>query len=118
MFNINEDSGEIYLTRGDSARFNLIPNLVYSTTDEPEEYEMGADDIIRFTVRKRVNTPILLQKEVRGSTLIHLKPEDTSGLQMGKQYVYDAELTTSEGDVYTFIETADFVLGNEVTYDG
>ena len=112
MLHIDETSNTIQLTRGDTARFSVpIDNETSG-----EEYVLSDDDRITFTVKKRVKdeTP-LFQKTVFGTTLFHVKPEDTQGLSFGK-YVYDIQLTTSDGDVYTVIEPSTFEILSEVTY--
>lgn len=112
MLHIDETSNTIQLTRGDTARFSVpIDNETSG-----EEYVLSDNDKLTFTIKKRVKdeTP-LLQKTVFGTILFHVKPEDTQGLSFGK-YVYDVQLTTSDGDVYTVIEPSTFEILSEVTY--
>lgn len=110
MFSILED-GTIRLTRGDTARFSVgaVNDLL------GQSYELASDDQITFTVKKRVrDTAPLLQKTVLGYTVFHIKPTDTQSLSFGK-YVYDVQITTANGDVYTIIEPTTFELLTEVT---
>ena len=112
MLHIDETSNTIQLTRGDTARFSVpIDNETSG-----KEYVLSDNDKLTFTIKKRVKdeTP-LLQKTVFGTILFHVKPEDTQGLSFGK-YVYDIQLTTSDGDVYTVIEPSTFEILSEVTY--
>jgi hypothetical protein len=46
--------------------------------------------------------------------MIHFEPKDTAGLEFG-DYVYDVELCTAEGDVYTVIAKTGFKIREEVT---
>lgn len=111
MFSIAED-GTIQLTRGDTARFSIgVTNDITGFN-----YDVASDDTITFTVKKKVTdkTP-LLQKNVIGCTVIHIKPTDTQELSFGR-YVYDVQITTVNGDVYTIIEPTSFILLTEVTY--
>ena len=45
--------------------------------------------------------------------MLHLEPNDTKTLDVG-EYVYDIQLTTSDGDVDTFIAMAKLILTEEV----
>ena len=100
----------IKLTRGDTA-FLTIPlkkNLY-------ETYELAEGDVLRFTVKKKAtNTTPLFQKELTGTNVFHIAPADTAALDFGK-YVYDIELTTADGDVYTPI-VGEFHVMEEVTW--
>ena len=49
-----------------------------------------------------------------GSNQFHIEPEDTKFLSFGK-YLYDVELTTASGDVYTVIVPTTFEVLKEVT---
>jgi len=48
-----------------------------------------------------------------GDIMWHISPEDTENLEV-TSYVYDIQLETGSGDVYTFLN-GDFVLTDEVT---
>lgn len=103
---------KIQLTRGDTARFEVsITNDISNS-----KYELADDDILRFTVKKTVNDKdYLIQKEITGSNMIHINPADTEALAYGS-YIYDVELTTKGGDVYTIIPPTKFTLLKEVTW--
>lgn len=104
-----QKNGEIMLTRGDTARLNVNIN------NDSQPYEISADDELKMTVKRNVrDEDIGFQKVVKGGTLIHIKPEDTAGLGFGK-YVYDIQLTTAAGDVYTIIGPETFELLQECT---
>lgn len=104
-------SYRILLTRGDSAKFSVSINNIFSGS----EYEMKDTDILRMTVRRNENDPeILVQKEVVGSNNIYIRPEDTEEMFFG-DYMYDVELTIDD-DVFTIITPSPFKLLTEITY--
>lgn len=68
-----------------------------------------------FTVKKTVNdTDAVISKNITDGNL-HLSPDDTAGLDYGA-YVYDCQLTTSDGRVCTFITPHRFQVLEEVTF--
>ena len=102
--------GEIQLTRGDTAR--LTVDITY---DDGGAYEVKESDVLTLTVKKNYeDTEPLIEKEVTGSNLFHIKPEDTASLAFGK-YKYDVQLTTAEGDVYTVVDDKVFNVCKEVS---
>lgn len=110
MLYINKD-GTIKLTRGDTARITVSIYNEYNQND----YELDPEDTLRLTIKKTVrDTTPTVQKTIVGSKQFHIVPEDTNNLSFGK-YLYDVELTTSSGDVYTIIEPTTFELLKEVT---
>lgn len=107
-----ENDGTIRLTRGDTAR------LTVPITNEMDNriYEMDPNDTLAFTIKKNVKSDTsLVQKICIGSNTFHIAPTDTEELSFGK-YVYDVQLTKTNGDVYTVIEPKTFELLPEVTY--
>ena len=109
MFVVEKFTKNIVLTRGDSAE------LVVSLTDNlGVPYEMASDDKLTFSMAKEVEGEIVLQKQAVGTNRFVFEPIDTSNLPFGK-YIYDIELTTANGDVYTVIAPNNFVVGQEVT---
>lgn len=111
MLTVDKDN-TIHLTRGDTAR--LILGSVVNTVTK-KDYGVSADDTVTFTVKKTVmDTSPAVQIRVPGGAAIHIKPEDTKALAFGR-YVYDVQLTTAEGDVYTVIPPAAFEILKEVT---
>lgn len=102
----------IHLTRGDTARFSLgqIVNTITNTN-----YTPTAEDTVTMTIKKTVmQADPFVQIIVPGGEVLHIKPEDTKAMAFGK-YVYDIQLTTADGDVYTIIPPATFDLLKEVT---
>ena len=110
MLEVSEDNS-IRLTRGDTARFSVsITNDV-----NKQEYTMQEGDILTLSIKKSINDETLcLQLIAKGEASFYIKPKDTSALQFGK-YIYDVQLTTAAGDVYTIIEPTTFELSKEVT---
>lgn len=111
MLYVNSD-GTIQLTRGDTARLSVSIKNDLTGSD----YEMASDDILRLTIKKTVNDATsAVQKVVTGSNQFYIEPKDTEELSFGK-YLYDVELTTANGDVYTVIVPTTFEILKEVTY--
>lgn len=106
-----ESNNVIRLTRGDTAKLTVpIENDLDNSS-----YVMDEQDTLTFTIKKSVkDNENLVQKVVTGSNNFHIKPEDTDSLPFGK-YVYDVQLTTAGGDVYTVIEPTSFEILSEVT---
>ena len=110
---IVDKDNTIHLTRGDTARFSIgqIVNTITNTN-----YTPTADDTVTMTIKKTVlQADPCVQLIVPGGEVLHIKPEDTKAMAFGK-YVYDIQLTTSDGDVYTVIEPSTFEILSEVTY--
>lgn len=109
MFKVN--NGEIYLTRGDSARLQVdISNA------DGEAYALAEGDTLRLTVKRSPKDKAhLLQKIVTGSNVFTFVPADTASLNFGG-YSYDVELTTASNEVYTIIVPSKFEIGDEVTW--
>lgn len=104
-------NNNIQLTRGDTA--DLTVQLTNQTTQE--DYVMSESDILTLTIKRTVNDEeVCAQKTVTGINRIHISPSDTNQLSFGK-YIYDVELKTSDGDVYTIIEPTRFDILPEVT---
>ena len=111
MLYINKD-GTIRLTRGDTARLTVTINNDFDC----KPYEITETDVLKLTVKRSVrDTTPAFQKSVTGSNKFYIVPDDTKDLVFGK-YIYDVELTTVGGDVYTVIEPTIFEILKEVTY--
>lgn len=103
-------SGEIKLTRGDTARLTVS---IADDAGEPHTIQEG--DTLVMTVKRNItDADPCIQKVVTGGNAIHIKPEDTAVLEFGK-YKYDVQLTTVDGDVYTVIAPSVFEILQEVT---
>ena len=118
MFKVKAKRNEITLTRGDSAYMKI--KVVQTDIDgKPtgEEYVPGGGDQCVATVRKDDTSEILFQSEIPIDTMVwHILPDDTWGANMDDDYVFDVQLTTEGGDVFTIIK-GDFLITSEVTYE-
>lgn len=111
MLYVNEDNS-IQLTRGDTARISV--SIINDMTDT--EYEMTESSKLTLTIKKHeTDSQPLVKKVLTGSTNFHILPSDTKKLSFGK-YVYDVELVTESGDVYTIIGPSTFEILKEVTW--
>lgn len=111
MLYIDSDNS-IHLTRGDTARL-MIDRAKNVATGE--DYVFTEEDTVEMSVKKTVNdTEKLIYKKVSGGSVFHFEPEDTKSLSFGR-YVYDIQLTTNVGDIYTVITPTVFEVMKEVT---
>lgn len=97
-YSINNKTKKISLVRGDTLKMQ-IEILI---NDEPYTPVFG--DKVRFAMKQTYSSSrVLINKNIPIDTLIlHLEPKDTKKLSFG-DYVYDIEITFSNGDVDTFI---------------
>lgn len=104
--------GVVRLTRGDTADFSIsVQNEV-----SKDSYEIQVGDTLRFTVKESSeDADIVIQKVLNGLDSFTIEPNDTKNLECG-DYVYDVELTTESGDVYTIIPPSRFTIMEEVTW--
>lgn len=100
----------ITLTRGDTLQLKVS---LYN--QDGTEYEPASGDVIRFAMKKNyTDAEPLLNITIPNDTLmLTLQPADTNQLDFGP-YVYDLEITKTDGTVDTFIAEASFVLAPEV----
>lgn len=109
-----KNNNTIYLTRGDTANIDI--NIFYEDSAEP--YVPQSTDVIKFSVKKDVNdSSYVFQKTAtvsNGVATVNIVPSDTSGKDYG-EYVYDVQLTQSDGSVYTVVPYSKFRLTEEVT---
>lgn len=102
---------DVTVTRGDTLHLEI------SLQDQDgQEYILQDGDKLVFTLKKNVNTKeIVLQKDIIANkfTISHM---DTAILSYGT-YVYDIQLTQSNGDVTTVIKPSKFIITEEVNYD-
>lgn len=113
------DNNEITLTRGDTLKCTIV-----LTDDESgEAYVPVEGDSIRFALKRdKMNSkktnysdeePLIRKNIPIDSLFLQLDPEDTKNLPFGT-YVYDIEITFTDGTVDTFITTKKFTLTPEV----
>ena len=106
-----KDNGTIYLTRGDSAY--LAVNIKHKGKD----YIAQDGDVLTFSVKKDVDDEeYVIKKTFYAGNAIVINPEDTKHRPFGK-YVYDVQMTTSRGEVFTVVEPTLFYIKEEVTHD-
>lgn len=102
---------DISIIRGDTTRFEI------EVLDQSgEKYVLLDGDQLVFTVKKNTSTDdIIIQKKILGDTFT-LTHDDTKNLEYRK-YVYDIQLTQSNGDVTTVIPPSIFEIMPEVNFD-
>ena len=108
MFKINQKTNKISITKGDNASIKV---KVYDSNGV--EREIFEDDVITLTVKKTADSTAVLTKTAENG-VINLLPTDTKSLASGT-YVYDIQLTTFDGNIYTVIPISYFEIGQEVT---
>ena len=103
---------KIRMTRGDT----LKARLVLRNRKTKEIYTPDPEDQIRFAMKRNYEDPEpILVKNIPSDTLLFvLDPEDTKDLEQPGRFVYDMELTHTNGDVETFIDKAKLILTEEV----
>lgn len=101
----------ITLTKGDTFKATIVLTRPDGTIYTPED-----GDTIRFAMKQSwEDQSVLLERAVPIDTmLLKLDPGDTSQLEVGN-YVYDLQLTYSNGDVDTFIDKGTLKLTEEVS---
>lgn len=106
------EGSTIRLTRGDTAKISIAIDNATSG----HAYVLEDGDTLTFTIKKSVyETNAIIQKVMTGSATISIEPEDTEDLSYGA-YVYDVQLTTESGEIYTVVEPSEFNLTSEVTW--
>lgn len=108
MFQINKKTNKISLTKGDNASFKV--SVVEANGQIRHLFD---DDIITLTVRKTADSDIAFTKTA-DKGVINIVPADTKSLTAGT-YVYDIQLTTFGGNIYTVIPISYFEIEQEVT---
>ena len=79
-------------------------------------------DRVYFTVKESAEKEDKLIQKIAtefsdGVAYIPIFPRDTKPLKFKRKYVYDVQLTTASGDVFTIIQPSKFVVTEEVTYE-
>lgn len=106
----------IYITRGDTESLSVALR-------EPNGFAipMAAGDKVYLTVKKNINTAdkilqFVVEEFVDGKAVIEIQPSDTAELEYGI-YVYDIQVSLSNGTKRTIIRPSNFEIGGEVTYE-
>lgn len=105
----------IYMIRGDTE------SITVSLRDNGVEIPFEVGDTLYMTVKESVDVvekqfQIVVKDFNEGKAVIEIDPDDTKEMEFGN-YVYDIQLTTSDGNVTTIIPPNRFVLQGEVTYE-
>lgn len=108
MFEYNSETGQINLTRGDTAYLD-----VSASDAEGNELQFTDQVDIRMTVRQDAESPVLFQIPADSGT-VKICPEHTSELEFGT-YRYDVQVILANGDVSTY-GPYKFKVLQEVTY--
>ena len=104
---------KIYLTRGDTAYIELK----LRAKRDGEELEFQEGDKIYFSVKEDVGAEdYLFQRVVNPGEVIVIEPSDTKQLDYGI-YLYDIQVSTAMGEVFTVVEPTAFFLTEEITYE-
>lgn len=90
----------IIMTRGDTLQANII-----ITDDEGTEYVPTEGDQIRFAVKKNYNDelPLIIKEIPYDTLLLRVESSETKTLEQPGDYVYDIQITLTDGTVNTFI---------------
>lgn len=108
---------KIKMTRGDTLKIQI------SLYKNDEIYTPNEEDQIRFALKRNIinddnsgyidDEPLILKTVPNDTMILKLDPEDTKQLPFGT-YVYDMQITFSDGSVDTFITPTEFELTPEV----
>ena len=102
----------ISLTRGDTLDASL--EIIYR---DGSPYTVQEGDVIRFALKRRYSDrePVI-RKEIPADTLsFRLESSETKMLRAAwAPYVYDIQLTSSDGSVDTFIDRGKIIVTEEV----
>lgn len=106
----NVSGTTITLTRGDT--FTAIISI---TDSDGNLYTPVVGDSVRFAMKSKLEdaSPLLMIDVPIETMMLIINPEDTKNLAFGK-YIYDLQLTKSNGDVDTFITVSILKLTEEV----
>lgn len=99
----------IKMTRGDSGRLAVD---LKSSSGTP--YIMREGDTLTLTVKKSVKSEVLMQV-ISTTNTIYISPADSKKLTVGN-CVYDIELKTASGDVFTILGLDDSGEKNMTVY--
>ena len=105
----------IIMTRGDTLRLKIE---IYGSDEKGNliKYIPIEEDKIRFALKEKYSDeyPLILKEIPWDTMILHLLPEDTKKLKQPAEYVYDIQITLSDGTVNTFIDKARLRLTEEV----
>lgn len=101
----------IFLTRGDT----LIIGINLEDADG-NEYVPCEQDKIRFALKEKYTDeePLIIKEIPYDTMTLRLESKDTKKLKMPQDYVYDIQITMSDGTVDTFITKGRLRITEEV----
>ena len=102
--------GNLFITKGDTGAFYVK----MTKKSDGAEYILREGDKLTLTVREQVGSPVLLRAESTTNN-IRMNPSDTKNLEVGT-CVYDIQLDTAEGDVFTIVGLTDESERNMTVY--
>lgn len=103
------DEGVISLTRGDTGYLELVK------VNQTDKNDWEIDDIVTLSVKEKIDSEdYLFQRQVQAGQPIIIYPSDTRDLEYGR-YVYDIQINTVLGEVFTVAGPEKFILTKEVT---
>ena len=108
MSGIQIQGQNILHMRGDTGILKL--NL----TSNGEPYEMSGDDVAVFTVKKNTKSEDILLQKTSTDGAFYFDHFDTQNLKAGI-YVYDVQLSLSDGQVITVLGPGVYKLLPDVT---
>ena len=106
---------DVYITRGDSGYLDIT-----MTDKDGNPIELTSEDSVRCQVRDsdQDTAQLIFEGKIEvnseGVHMLHVYPEDTADVELGN-YVYDIEVDTAGGDVFTIIPLSYFILLPEST---
>ena len=101
-------NNSITLVRGDSGTLKV--NIAYA---DGKQYELQDGDILKFTLRKKVGSEVIVLQKNLEEDILNFVPDDTIDLEFGI-FVYDIVLYKSTGEVFTIIPASNFKISQEV----
>lgn len=97
----------IKLTRGDTACLDV------ELKNDDELYIMSDGDKLKFTAKEKIGATESVISLESSTNQIHISPEDTKLLKY-KNYVYEIELITASGEIYTVVPNSMLKICEEV----
>lgn len=100
---------DIRITRGDTAFLSV------DLYDDKGKYELKSGDKLELTAKHAIDdSAYSMHITANDNAVFTFKHSDTANLEYGS-YVYDIQLTLSNGDVFTVIPLSHIVILEEVT---